>query len=96
MPRKKHPREWFKLYANTRHVFDSLSDEAVGQAVKYALHYFVTGEEPPDTMGPITRIGFDVLRSAADEAIADYEEAVANGSKGPVAKAAKMESGEGG
>ena len=96
MPRKKHPREWFKLHANTRHVFNSLSDDAVGQGVKCALNYFVTGEEPPDTMGPLPKIVFDVLRSAADEAIADYEAAVANGSKGPAAKEAKNAEGEGG
>ena len=90
MPRKKHPREWFKLYANTRHVFASLSDEAAGQALKLALVYFALGEEPPDTVSPMVAIGFNVLRNAADEAISDYAAAVENGRKGAAIRDARQ------
>ena len=91
MPRRKRPREWFKLYSNTRHVFSSLSDETVGKAIKLAQAYYVDGELPPDGTNPLTMIAFNVLRSAADEAIEDYEAAVANGAKGPEAKEAKQQ-----
>lgn len=96
MPRKKQPRTWFRMYGSNLHVFEALSDEAVGKSVKYALRYFVLDEAPPDTLDPLTMIGFSVLRGAADEAITDYEVAVENGRKGPAAKEAKKAEGEGG
>ena len=85
---RKHPRQWFYLYASNRHVFKHLDRAGVGSGLIAAMDYFATGEIP-DELSTAARIVFDVLREGADEAIADYNAAVEAGKKGPAAKAAK-------
>ena len=70
---------WFKLYVDSLAcLFDAVPDEEVGRAMKLALAYFKTGEEP-FLETPLTDACFRVLKSAIDESRYDYAQKVEAG-----------------
>lgn len=88
MPDNGRPT-WFKVYAAHLPMFESIADERVGEGLKAAVRYFVSGELPSEALHPIADIVFQTLRAAVDEAFADYEAAVEAGRLGAAARAAK-------
>lgn len=86
-----HRPLWFKLHLENTAMWHSLSDEAVGRALKLAFDYFETGELP-EVDNPLVRIGFDTLKKSCDDAFRDYDESVEAGRLGARLKAEKAKS----
>ena len=83
-----HRPLWFKVHLANSPMWHSLSDKAVGRALKLALYYFETGELP-EVDNPLVRIAFDTLKKSCDTAFSEYNEAVEAGRLGARLKAEK-------
>lgn len=81
MAKKHSGPQWFKLYSANRALIDAVDDVAAGRGLKLALAYFETGSLP-DGAEPLTMAVFNALRTAADEAKADYNMYVEAGKAG--------------
>ena len=80
MPKETRP-EWFKMRARHEVLFNEIEPAAIGKAMKMALHYANTGEEPNETLleDLQTRIVFNTIRSDIDDSFDDYANAVETG-----------------
>lgn len=75
MGRKQVRRaSWFKMFVSLRPVIDSAPDDVAGRALKAALGYFDTGNEPTG-LDPFTNTLFSAIRPSVDDAVADYKKA---------------------
>lgn len=73
---------WFKLYADQHGaIFEAVTDDCAGKAVKAALRYLKTGTLPDDLQGA-ELVVFASLKQSADDAIADYNRKSAGGKVG--------------
>lgn len=72
---------WWKMFYHQRAVFESISNEDAGAALKAAFRYF-DGEELPDDLSSAAFIAFSVLRASVDEATQNYQDSVMNGKIG--------------
>ena len=68
---------WFKLFLTVKPAIDAVPDDAVGRAVKAALAYFESGEQ--QNLDGLAGVVFAMLRPSVDEAVEDYQQAVAQG-----------------
>ena len=78
--KKSSGPSWWKMFRNQRAAIESVSDADAGSGLKAAFKYF-DGEE----VGTLTQGAFTVLcviRPYMDEAMSDYEDAVASGKRG--------------
>ena len=88
MAKRKGP-EWFKFWRKNRMYLDieQLSMESRGKVFTNIMRYF-DGVEKNEllTLSPVESMAFNILRTNADEAFAEYEERVEtnrkNGAKG--------------
>lgn len=71
---------WFKLFLHNKPILAAAPDEAVGVAIKAAMEYFESGEEP--TLDPFAAMIFSALKGGVDESIADYQKSVEAGKRG--------------
>ena len=83
-----HRPLWFKVHLANSPMWHSLSDEAVGRALKLALDYFETGELP-EVDNPLVDIAFETLKKSCDTAFREYNESVEAGRPGARLKAEK-------
>lgn len=93
MAKKKlgHPA-WFKLFYGQRTVFEAVDDAAVGRAVKAALSYLESGEQPK--LDPLASVVFASLCRDVEAAWGDYRlksDAGTKGNKGRWGKASECD-----
>ena len=79
---------WFKMHESYLHTFSCMSDDSVGKALKYALVYIGSGEEPDD-LDPMARIAFNMMKQSIKEAWFDYFAKSDAGQKGAAARKEK-------
>lgn len=64
------PVAWFKMFARNRALFDAVSDETAGQAIKAALKYLDTGEY--DNLDAGGSVLFAAMKRDIDECTEEY------------------------
>lgn len=79
---KEKRATWWKMFYHQRAVIDSISDEEVGRGLKAAFQYFDGEDISTEDLTPQAFTVFCVMRPYIDEAIQDYEKAIAQGRKG--------------
>lgn len=77
--KKGHPT-WFKLFEGQLSVLDAVTDEAAGRAIKAALRYMISGEEP--VLDPLASVVYASLRRDVDEAREAYNRSSSAGKAG--------------
>lgn len=79
---KKKPgrASWFKVCLHQKSLIDAVPDATAGAALKAALSYFDTMEDPAG-LDPLALAVFASLKSCVDEAFNDYKENSAKNKK---------------
>ena len=77
---KKNQPAWFRIYRHQGALIESVPDQAIGRALKGAMHYFETGEFP--ALSELEMAIFGTFRRSIDESVADYNLRVENGKRG--------------
>lgn len=81
MARKKEGRaSWFKVFLHQKALIDSVPNENVGAALKAALQYFETGENPQ--IDPLSFAVFSTFRQYIDESNDDFKKFSEAGQRG--------------
>ena len=68
---KDNRPSWFKIFLHQKSVIDSVPNENVGAALKAALHYFETGENPQ--IDPLSSVVFSTFKQYIDESFSDFQ-----------------------
>lgn len=95
MADKEKKPQWFKIWGMSYPTISAIDSETVGDALKAALKFFVSGAEDKSGFEElesdgIARIALSVFVNAAEDAFKDYQESVENGRKGSEVKKQKM------
>ena len=78
--KKKRPT-WFKIFLHQKAMIDSVDDATAGKALKAAMQYFETLEEP-ENMPQSAFIIFSTIKQYIYESFEDYEKKVEGGKTG--------------
>ena len=71
---------WFKIFLHQQALIDAVPDECAGKAIKAAMSYFRTGQEPD--LAPLEKAVFSSFKQYIDESVQDYIKFSEAGQKG--------------
>ena len=81
MGKKREGRaSWFKIFLHQQALIDAVPDECAGKALKAAMSYFRTGQEPD--LAPLEKAVFSSFKQYIDESVQDYIKFSEAGQKG--------------
>ena len=80
MAKRERRATWFKCFLSSKATVDAVPDENAGKGLKAAFQYFESGKIPE--LDPLSNVVFCAMRPYIDEAVTDYDNAVAAGRRG--------------